>query len=117
VTVIALVVAGLSVVLIVSAIVGVQAMLAVARNTERLNQRAVTQLATDNGGVVSPRFVAERLKMSPMDADRLLRDMVDDVHLTMAVDELSGELRFEFLRLTQDPEFGTPGAYSRVRTR
>lgn len=111
----ALVVACLAVVLAVSAVVGVQAFLAVQQNTQQLHQRAVTELATDHRGVVTPSMVAEHLKMSPMDADRLLRGMVDEVHLTMQVDPLTGELRFEFLRLTQDLEFGTPGAYSRVR--
>lgn len=113
----ALVVALLAAVLAVSVVVLLQAFAANAENTRVLQQREVTQLATEVGGIVTPRQVAARLGVHPAQADRLLRSMVDDVHLTMSVDDFAGELRFEFSRLTLDRDLGSPGAYSRVRAR
>lgn len=113
----AIVVAVLAAALAVSLVILLQAFVANAEHTALMRQREVTELATEVGGIVTPRLVAERLDMSVVEADRLLRSMVDDVHLVMGVDAFAGELRFEFPRLTQDPEYGTPGAYSRVRGR
>ncbi|MCA9549567.1 MAG: hypothetical protein KC933_05995 [Myxococcales bacterium] len=113
----ALVVALLVAAMAVSAVVLVQAFWAHAENTRLEQQRAVTELATEVGGVVTPRMVAQHLGISPLQADRLLKGMVDEVHLTFSVDDRAGELRFEFPRLTQDPASGNMGAYIRVRGR
>ena len=113
----ALVVALLVAAIAVSAVVVIQAFLANAEHSRVMQQRAVAELATEVGGVVTPRMVAEHLAITPLEADRLLKGMVDDVHLTYAVDDRAGELRFEFPRLTQDPATAKLGAYSRVRGR
>lgn len=113
----ALVVALLVAAIAVSGVVLVQAFLAHADHTRILQQRAVTELATEVGGVVTPRMVSERLGITPLAADRLLKGMVDEVHLTFAVDDRAGELRFEFPRLTQDPSTAKLGAYSQVKGR
>ena len=113
----ALVIAVLVVALVVSLIVMVQAYLAHAENTRLQRQREVTEVATEVGGFVDARLVAARLGLDLAEADHLLRSMVDGAHLVMAVDPSTGAMRFEFPRLTRDPELGMPGAYSRVRAR
>jgi hypothetical protein len=54
--------------------------------------------------VVTPLSIAKELNLTPLDADRLLRGMVDDVHLSMEIDVHQGELRFLFTQLVADPD-------------
>lgn len=84
----------------VSLVILVQALL--ARIEEKAYERKVkiVDIARALGGVVTPRAIAEKLGTSPLEADRLLRSMVDDVHLTMAIDEKEGELRYTFVGIT-----------------
>lgn len=91
----ALVVASLVSLLTASVVVLAQGLRVRAGERQLAKQRAVAELARE-GAVLTPRAVARALDMPVLDADRLLRSMVDDVHFTMAVDDKLGELRFWF---------------------
>lgn len=80
----------------------VKAALARARLTDLDRQRLITEHARTTGGVVTPRMIASVLGTTPLEADRLLRAMVDDVFLKMELDPRQGELRFVFSQLTSD---------------
>jgi len=73
-----------------------QASVARAKERELARQRAVAEIARRNGGVTT-FGVAEAMGISVLEADRLLRGMVDDVHFTMGVDDERGVLRFWFV--------------------
>jgi hypothetical protein len=100
----ALVVAALIAALSGSLVLLVQGLLARRALKDDARRRQVTEFARKTGGVVTPLSVAKELNLSPLDADRLLRSMVDDVHLTMDIDLHQGELRFWFTQLVADPE-------------
>src|SRR5689334_12830141 len=80
----------------VSAVLFAQAIMARAELRAYAQKRAITELARMRGGVVTPRLIATHLAVSVLDADRLLRSMVDDVYLVMDIDVDEGELRFIF---------------------
>lgn len=94
-----LLVAGLVAAIVVCGVVLVQALAANFEDNEALRMQAIADLARDRGGIVTPLVVAEHLGISPMEADRLLRAMVDDKDLIMGIDDQEGVLIFEFPRL------------------
>lgn len=85
--------------IIISALIMIQAMLARADEQAYARKRKIVDLARSRGGVVTPRAIAAELGITPLEADRLLRSMLDDVHLTMQIDDQEGELRFTFTGL------------------
>lgn len=95
-----IIVAVLVVAIVVSGLVLVQALSANVAEHERLRMRAIAELAQSRGGRVTPLLVAEHLDVTPMEADRLLRAMVDDEHLLMGIDDQEGVLVFEFPKLS-----------------
>src|SRR5262249_23027258 len=99
----ALVVAALVAALSGSIVLLAQGLLARKAIKDDARRRQATEFARKTGGVVTPLSVAKELNLSPLDADRLLRSMVDDVHLTMDIDVHQGELRFWFTQLVADP--------------
>jgi hypothetical protein len=100
----ALLLAGAVAAIAVSLVILAQALLARFEERAYARKRAIVDLARTSGGVVTPRAIAAKLGTTPLEADRLLRSMVDDVHLTMAIDEQEGELRFTFIGITgRDP--------------
>lgn len=92
-------VAVLVVAIVVSGVVLVQALAANLSEHERVRMRAIAELAQDRGGRVTPWVVSEHLGITPLEADRLLRAMVDDEHLLMGIDDDEGVLVFEFPKL------------------
>ena len=78
----AFVVAVLVAAIAVCAVVMIQALIARSREVDLERKRLVTELARLKGGVVTPLAVAEHLQITALDADRLLRSMVDDIHIT-----------------------------------
>jgi hypothetical protein len=105
----ALLLAGSVAAIAVSLVILVQALLARADERAFARKRAIVDLARTLGGVVTPRAIAAKLGTTPLEADRLLRSMVDDVHLTMEIDDQEGELRFTFTGISgRGPS--TPGS-------
>lgn len=73
------------------------------RNARRLDrEKRILDLARRTGGVVSPSEVARHLHSSVLEANRLLRRMVDDVRVTVEIDAQRGELRFLFTDLANE---------------
>jgi hypothetical protein len=99
-----LVVAGLVAAILVSVALLIEAFRARAQIRTLEQQRAIAEYAVKTGGVVTPRTIAKALKITPLEADRLLRGMVDDVHLFMEIDVREGELRYVFPRLLSGAE-------------
>lgn len=110
----ALVVAALVAAIAVSVVVVIQAAIARVALKDGSQKRRIAELARSAGGIVTPLSVAEALAITPLDADRLLRSMVDDVHLCMDFDVAEGQLRFWFPQLTSDPDKTTLRARRRA---
>ena len=98
---IALLTAGFVATFAVSTVLFVQAMLARAEVRTYERKRSIAELGRTRGGVVTPLLVARELHISPLEADRLLRSMVDDVYLIMEIDVQEGELRYVFPAIAQ----------------
>ena len=99
-----LVVAGLIAAIAVSIALLFEAFRARAQIRMLEQQRAIAEYAVKTGGVVTPRTIARALSITPLEADRLLRSMVDDVHLFMEIDVREGELRYVFPRLVSQAD-------------
>lgn len=94
----------------------VQSLMAHRRRVEAVRQHAITELAQQRGGTLTPRIVAEHLQISVFEADRTLRSMVDDQFMRMAIDDHAAELVFWFTKLTAAPNLvESTSEYSRVR--
>jgi hypothetical protein len=100
----ALVVAALIAALSGSLVLLIQGLLARRELKDVQKRRQVAEFARKTGGVVTPLSVAKELNLTPLEADRLLRSMVDDVHLSMDIDVHQGELRFWFTQLVAHPD-------------
>jgi hypothetical protein len=100
----AIVVAALIAAIAGCGVVIVQSLIQRAVLKESMRMRQVTELARRAGGIVTPLGVAQELSITPLDADRLLRSMVDDEHLSMDIDVDKGELRFWFTHLATEPD-------------
>ncbi|MCK6552679.1 hypothetical protein L6R52_43050, partial [Myxococcota bacterium] len=98
----ALTIAALTAAIVASAVVVLNAARSRARLADLELQRRITEHARSTGGVVTPRSVARALGTTPLEAERLLRAMVDDVFLKMELDPRGGELRFVFSQLASD---------------
>lgn len=93
---VAILIAGLVSMMTASLVLVGQGIAAHLREREVKKQRLVAEL-TRTHGEVTPLLVAEKLQISPHDADRILRSMVDDVHFTMGIDDVQGVLRYWFV--------------------
>lgn len=100
----ALIVASLVAAIAVSIAYFLQGYVLKQRQEEVALQRRILELARRSGGVVTPQGVAEELGLVPLDADRLLRGMVDDVHFTMELDVQAAELRFSIIEASAPPK-------------
>ncbi len=85
--------------ILISIVIMIQAMLARAEERAYARKRRIVDLARERGGVVTPLLISRELSITALEADRLLRSMLDDVHLTMQIDDKEGELRFTFTGL------------------
>lgn len=79
-------------------------------------QREIAQFARSSGGRVTPASVSEQFGMAPWQADDLLREMVDDVHVRMMVNDRTAALEFRFPTLAV-PERSEASAAGRPRSR
>jgi hypothetical protein len=93
----------------------VQALAAQSEQALKTHHRAVVELARSSGGLLTPSQVAAHFQIDAVDADRLLRSMVDDRYVRMKVCDRRAELLFWFTELTKEPE-PTPRSTSRKRS-
>lgn len=70
----------------------------------RLKRQAVADLARATGAYLTPHSVAQALQITTIDADKLLRGLVDEEHVRMAVDDREGTIKFWFTNLRSEPE-------------
>lgn len=76
---------------------------------------AVQALAAQSGGVVTPLELAAALAITPREADRILRSLVDDTSFTMGIDERQGVLQFWYPELLKQAALEETGTYSWAR--
>ncbi|MBK8013294.1 MAG: hypothetical protein IPK13_18310 [Deltaproteobacteria bacterium] len=74
------------------------------RRRLRLKRQAIADLAMKTGAYLTPHSVADALRISRLEADKLLRGLVDEDHVRMAVDDREATLKFWFTNLRTEPE-------------
>lgn len=112
----AVVVSALVAVCAASGVLLVQAVAAQNRSALETHQRAVAELARSNGGILTPPQVAEHFSITYVEADRLLRSMVDDTYVGMKVDDRQAELVYWFTELVEEPNKQSSRAASRNKS-
>lgn len=112
----ALVVSALVAVCAASGVLLIQAIAAQNRAALKSHHRTLAELARENGGLLTPPQVAEHFSITYVDADRLLRSMVDDDYVRMKVDDRRAELVFWFTELVEEPNKAASRAASRKKS-
>ncbi len=105
----AVIVAALAALSSACAVILFQAIAAQRHSNTSAKRQAIEQLAEQLSGVLTPGTVAEHLEISRLEADELLRGMVDDQRFTMAVDDRAGVIKFWYPELLRQAEASASG--------
>ncbi len=95
-----------------SAVLLVQGLIARRAANAARHLAAVQALAAQSGGVVTPLELGQALGITPREADRILRSLVDDVTFTMGIDERLGVLQYWYPDLLRQASLEETGTYS-----